>query len=371
MTFFTVIFRNLFRRPVRTGLTLVGISIGIAALLALVGMSWGFEESWEKGFKALGTDVVIGNLRGGLMPKPFNDSVMGAIAHLPNVAEATSLLAELMSVEDAPMLMVSGREWKGFSWKNLKLVDGRLPRDSTEPAVVLGLLAADTLKKKIGDTVQIEATELRVVGIVDGGAVAENGSIILALPLLQKITANEGKINFINIRVTPGTTQEEINRLCTEVKAIFPEGRAMVARDVIGNSQGYRLIRAMSWGTSILAVLVGVLGVMNTMLMTVFERTHEIGILLALGWKPKRIIAMVLSEAALLGLLGGVAGVLIGVAGLRILETTPTVRGLLEPDLSAGLLLICVCVAVVVGVVSGLYPAWRGSRLSPSIALQS
>jgi putative ABC transport system permease protein len=125
----------------------------------------------------------------------------------------------------------------------------------------------------------------------------------------------------------------------------------------------------MSWSTSLLAITVGVLGVMNTMLMTVFERTHEIGILLAVGWKRKRIVYMILSESALLGFLGGVAGVGLGALGILILEHTTGVRGMLEPDLSAKLLIISVAIAVVVGVVSGLYPAWRSSRLSPSIAI--
>ena len=168
MRFGNVIVRNLMRRPVRTGLTLVGISIGIAALLALVGMSWGFEKSWAKGFKALGADVVVGNVGGGLMPRAFSDSVMIPVSRVPHVAEATSLLAQLMSVEDSPMLMVSGREWNGFTWKNLKIIEGRMPRDAAESAAVLGILAAESLKKKVGDTVQIETKELNVVGIVDG-----------------------------------------------------------------------------------------------------------------------------------------------------------------------------------------------------------
>jgi putative ABC transport system permease protein len=143
----------------------------------------------------------------------------------------------------------------------------------------------------------------------------------------------------------------------------------MVASEVVGTSQGFRVARAMSWSTSLLAIVVGVLGVMNTMLMTVFERTHEIGILLAVGWKRRRIMLMVLLESALLGLLGGVLGVALGALGLKILETTPAIRGLLEPDLSPRLLLISIAIAVVVGVISGLYPGWRSSRLSPSLAL--
>ena len=126
----------------------------------------------------------------------------------------------------------------------------------------------------------------------------------------------------------------------------------------------------MSWGTSLLAVMVGVLGVMNTMLMTIFERTQEICILLAIGWKPGRVIRMILWESALLGLLGGFGGVLIGTAGVKVMETLPSIRGLLEPDLSFGLFVTSIAIAVAVGVISGLYPAWRSSRLTPSLAMQ-
>jgi putative ABC transport system permease protein len=130
------------------------------------------------------------------------------------------------------------------------------------------------------------------------------------------------------------------------------------------------MINAMSWGTSLLAILVGVLGVMNTMLMTVFERKQEISVLLAIGWKRSRIVRMILWESAMLGLLGGIVGVIVGVVGVKLLQNTPAIRGLLEPDLSAKLLALSVIIAVVVGILSGLYPAWRSSRLTPSLALQ-
>jgi putative ABC transport system permease protein len=370
MTFFTVVTRGLIRRPVRTGLTILGISVGIAAVVALVGISRGFSKSWETGMKARGTDVVISNMGSSLIPKPFSASVPERIAHLPHVAATCGILVDVLSVENAEMIMVSAREWGGFSWSNLKLISGRMPRDAAERAVVLGRIAADVLKKKVGDTIQIETGELAVVGIVDGNAWVENGSIILALPIFQEITGNAGKINVIDLRVTPSTSTKDVDRLCQEINKLVPEGRAVVAGDNISKSEAYRIAQAMSWGTSLLAVLVGVLGVMNTMLMTVFERTQEICILLALGWKRGRIVRMVLWESALLGLLGGVAGVLIGAVGVKFLGMAPAIRGLLEPDLSIGLLAISVGLAVAVGVISGVYPAWRSSRLLPSRALQ-
>ncbi len=369
MKFFTIIVRGLQRRPVRTGLTLVGISIGIAAVVALVGISRGFEQSWAKGMKARGTDIVVSNMGSALAPKPFAATVRDRIAGLPEVAATCAIFVDLTSIEDSSMMIVSAREWGGFSWQNLKLVAGRMPHDAMEAAVVLGQNAAEVLKKKVGDSIQIEARELTVTGIVDGGALVENGSVILSLPLYQAISGNEGKINIIDLRVTPGLTNDAIKQLCTRINSVVPEARAMLAGEHVGNSEAYRFISAMSWGTSLLAVIVGVLGVMNTMLMTVFERKQEICILLAIGWKRGRVIRMILLESSLLGLLGGIGGVLIGSVGLKVIERLPAIHGLLEPDLSIQLMVISVFIAVVVGVISGLYPAWRSSRLMPSEAM--
>jgi putative ABC transport system permease protein len=370
MTFFTVILRGLQRRPVRTGLTLVGISIGIAAVVALVGISRGFEQSWASGMRARGTDVVVSNMGSALAPKPFRSAVRDGIANLPQVAATCAIFVDLTGIEDSSMMVVSAREWGGFSWQNLKLISGRMPSDAMEHAVVLGQNAAEVLKKKVGDPIQLEATELTVVGIVDGGALVENGSVILSLPLYQKLSGNEGKINIIDVRATPGMSADEVKQLCVTINRLVPEARAMLAGEHVGNSEAYRFIRAMSWGTSLLAVIVGVLGVMNTMLMTVFERKQEICILLAIGWKRGRVIRMVLWESALLGLLGGIGGVVIGIAGVKVLETLPAIHGLLEPDLSLRLMVMAVAIAVIVGVVSGLYPAWRSSRLTPGMAMQ-
>jgi putative ABC transport system permease protein len=371
MSFFTVVIRNLLRRPVRTGLTLLGISIGIAAVVALVGMSWGYEKSISRHLDVIGIDMVVSNMSGGILPKVFDENLQQQIAGLPHVEKTTSVLMLMLSVETSPLIMVSGREWGSFTWDSLKVIDGRMPRDATERAVVLGKLAAEGLGKKVGDKLQLEADELDVVGIVDGQAVVENGAIFLSLPLLQQITGNEGKVNFVDIRYAPKTSKADIEELREEIHKIFPEGRAMESSEVVGTSQGFRIAQAMSWSTALLAIVVGVLGVMNTMLMTVFERTHEIGILLAVGWKKQRILLMVLYESALLGLLGGITGVALGFIGLKILGATTRMKGLLEPDLGPQLLLTAIAISIIVGIISGIYPGWRSARMSPSQALLS
>ena len=105
--------------------------------------------------------------------------------------------------------------------------------------------------------------------------------------------------------MTPSTTEEQIRELTQQIEQQVPEVRAVTVSEHLSHNEGFRLVKAMSWGTSLLAILVGVLGVMNTMLMTVFERTHEICVLLAVGWTRGRIMRMILYESACLDFLGG------------------------------------------------------------------
>lgn len=370
MSFLHVIFRGLWRRPVRTGLTVLGIAVGIGAVVALVGMASGYEKSVVDQLEVVGIDIIVSNMQGGIMPKAFDQSAVQRIRVMPGVADANCTLMQMLSVEDAPMMVVSGRDWGGFTWKQFRVVEGRLPRDGDEKSVVLGTLAAGVLRKKPGDKIQIENSEFEVAGIVDGQSVVENGAIIMSLPLFQQASGYEGRVNFINVRVSPGVDSAGMAALCSAIEKENPGLRAVRSREVVGTSQGFRVARAMSWSTSLLAVTVGILGVMNTMLMSVFERKHEIGVLLALGWQRSRIMSLILCESAAMGFLGGVVGVLLGALTVMIVVQFPGVRGLLEPDLGWGLAMRAVLIAVAVGIVSGLYPAWRSSRLSPSVALQ-
>lgn len=353
----------------RTGLTLVGIAVGIGSVVALVGMAQGFKTSWSKGMNARKTDIVVSNMGTALTPTPFSASAQERINLLPHVQASSTLLVQLMGVENASMILVSAREWGGYEWENLKVLEGRLPTDANEHAVVLGRNAAQTLGKKVGDPIQIETEQLTVTGIVDGGALVENGSVILSLPLLQQITQNEGKVNVIDVRVDPSATAEDIKKLCGEIDKLVPEASAVAASEHIGESQAYKFINAMSWATSLLAVLAGVLGVMNTMLMAVLERVHEFSVLLAIGWHRGRIIRMVLCESALLGFFGGVIGVLLGIVGAGLVKGVPAIRGLLEPDINFELIVVAIVIATIIGIISGVYPAWRSSRLTPSHAL--
>jgi putative ABC transport system permease protein len=138
---------------------------------------------------------------------------------------------------------------------------------------------------------------------------------------------------------------------------------------VQGNVQ-IRLARAMAGATIAVALVLGSIGLLNTMAMAVFERTGEIGLLRALGWRRSRIIALLMGEAAVLGLLGVVAGSIMAIVGMRAMMFSPTSRGFIDPNLPPAAFAIAAAMGALLCVLGGLYPAIRASRLEPTEALR-
>lgn len=368
MTFLQFTVKNLSRRRTRTFLTIMGIGVGIGAVVALLGLAWGLQESWDDAMKARHTDLVVRKTGGGFLAQPFDEAVEEQVLKTPGVGAAAGLLVEALSIEEVPMMVVSGREWGSFLWDSVDLVDGRLPKNGDERVVVLGKLAAESLKKKPGDTVTIEVEEFKVVGIVDGHAVVENGAIMLSLSVLQDLMQKKGQVSFINVRLKPDAKDH-----ATVSKAI--EGqisgcRVENAADLAGKNDGLQIFEAMNYGTSAIALLVGTFGVMNTMFMSVFERTREIGILIALGWRRSRILLMILWESIALCVAAGVLGIIFGIVMLKVLAATPWMSGRLEPHIGLDLIGLALGIAIVVGLASGVYPALQCTRINPSEAIR-
>jgi putative ABC transport system permease protein len=130
------------------------------------------------------------------------------------------------------------------------------------------------------------------------------------------------------------------------------------------------LAHAVAWGTSSIALIVGILGIANTMAMSVFERTREIGILRALGWKSWGVLVLIQFEAVVLGLIGGVVGLGVGWGGLRLLATLPQTASIASASVTPMHLLEGLGISVLSGLLAGAIPAWRGAHLSPIEALR-
>lgn len=372
MTFLTVVWKNLLRRPTRTALTLAGIAVGIAAVVALTGMARGLERVWRNAYEARGTDLVVTKITSrSPLPAAFDASLAREFAAMPEVAEVAGLLSDMMGIEEASTVLVFGWEYPSFLWDHLKLREGAWPAPGTRGQLVLGSLAAESLHKRVGDSVQIEFETFRVAAVFDSPALVENGAVVMPLADMQRVCDRTGKVNFLNLRL-----RDDGETAAAAVRARMTSGMlkgftALEAGEVAGRNTGVEVVRAMSWATSWIALIVGAFGVANTVLMSVFERVREIGILLAIGWKRRRVMSMILLESLVLSLAGGVLGTVVGVTATAILQRTEMLRGRLEADTGPALYLTALAVAVGLGLTGGLYPAWRASRMQPGVALRS
>ena len=359
---------NLMQRPARSVLTIGGITIAIGAVVSLTSLAWGFEAAWTKVYIARGTDLVV-TKSGSLSPVAagFDESKDAEIAAVPGVAEVSGMLGDVMSVEDVPIVLVFGWQPGTFAWRHVNLIAGAWPQDDEARAVVLGSVAAELLNKSVGSTVQIQAIPYTVAGIFESGAIAENGSIVMRLKQLQRLSGKPNQINFINIKLANLDDAGQVRRAVAQQ---HPGFRAVSPGEVANGNAAIRVVSAMSKATAVIALLIGSVGVANTVLMSVFERFHEIGVLMAVGWRRRRIVAMIMAESIALGLAGGVLGSVLGIATIKIIERLPIFRGKLEGDVSVALIGVALAIAVSVSVLGGLYPAYRASRLSPADALR-
>jgi putative ABC transport system permease protein len=371
VSFLTLVFKNLLRRPTRSLLTLTGIAVGIAAVVALSSIAWGFQRSWVQAYTARGTDMIVTKVTSrDPLPTPFGEAIEEQLRHLPHIQEVSGVLSDMVSIEDAPTVLVFGWERQSFLWGHLKLVSGRWPTDDHERTVVIGTAAAEVMKKSVGDTLHIENEDFRICGTFSSAAFVENGTIILALRQMQHVMDNEGKVNILNLKLTSGTTDREAEELRQTIKSRLPGYNAFTGGEVAQSNMAIQAAKAMSWATSFVALVVGAVGVANTMLMSVFERIHEIGILLAIGWKRRRIVLMIIYESMALSFVGGIGGIALGYVAVNLLQATPWIRGKFESEVDLPLCALALAIALGLGALGGLYPAYRGSRLHPSEALR-
>lgn len=371
MSVYAIVLKNLVRRPIRSLLTVTGIAIGIGAVVALTSIAWGFEQAWVGIYAARGTDLIV-TRAGSLNPVPaaFPEEATEDLRALPHVVQASDVLSDVVSIEDVPIVLVFAWESDTFLWDHLHLVSGHWPVDDEEAAVVLGTVAADVLGKTVGSPIRIQTTTFTVSGVFESASLAENGAVVMTLPRLQRVTGQPGKVNFVNLRLAPDTTADDIASLRRSITSRWPGFRVFPAGEVGEYNAALQMVKAMSWATSAIALAVGAMGVMNTVLMSVFERVGEIGILLAVGWRRRRIVLMILYESISLSLTGGVLGFVAGVAVVELLEATPLLEGKIEGESGVLLFGLALAIAIGLGVMGGLYPAYRGSRMRPSDALR-
>ena len=363
--------KNLWRRRLRTALTLGGIAMAIGAFVGLVGFSRSFEHEWLRMYLSSGTDIAV--VQQTFLNTSMDESAGATLKALPTVRQATPMILNLMDLTPEVNALAYGWKADSYEFESLTLKSGRRFRDG-QPEVMLGDLLAESLKKYAGDTLEIQSSTFTVVGVYHGGSAREAGAVIMPLDQMQKLGSLEGKVTAFHVRLRPApigeTPEHYLARAQAQIETALPGLRAVPAAERASNNQLVLLAHAAAWGTSSIALLIGILGIANTMAMSVFERTREIGILRALGWKRWRVMVLIEMEAAVLGLAGGLAGIAVGWGSLRVLALLPQTASIVSASFPLLLLAEALGIAIAAGLAAGFIPAWRGAHLSPVEALR-
>ena len=363
--------KNLWRRRLRTLLTLCGIGMAIGAFVALVGFSRSFEHEWERLYSSSGTDIAV--VDKNFMNTSVDQKLQDKLRAVPVVSMAEPMIFNIMDITPEVNALVFG--WLDDSYEFSSLTfdsGGRFHNGKAE--IILGQMLAKNLNKKVGDTVDLQGTTFTVTGIYAGGTALEAGAIILPIDQMQALTSQQGKVSGFHVRLKPAPAGESpehyMKRAQAEIEAALPGLNAQAAADRASNNQFVGLAHSVAWGTSCIALLMGILGIANTMAMSVFERTREIGILRAIGWKSWRVMLLIQTEAVVLGFVGGFIGILFGWGALEVLSKLPQTASVVSVSLSWVHLVEALGISVLSGLIAGAYPAWRGAHLSPVEALR-
>ncbi len=370
MGFLVFITRNLLGRPARTMLTVLGLGVGISAVILLIGVSWGFERSMSAIYSSRGIDIIV--VRAGVSDQLSSNLDAGMIDQLrtvPDVVEVAPSLMDAVSFEEANLTSVLANGWEpgGLLIRNLRMIEGRPLEKGDTRAVMLGRVLALNLKKSVSDELVIAGEKFKVIGIFESDSLFESGGLIIPLAELQHMMGREGKVTGFVIITKPEVDPHTVGKA---VEAKISGVAAIPSQNYVQNNVQIKLSRAMAGATIGVALMLGSIGLLNTMAMAVTERTGEIGLLRALGWKRKRIIVLLMGEAATLGILGVMVGALMSWIGMRGIMLSPTSRGFIDPKLPPSAFLVGLAMGIGLSVLGGLYPAIRASRLEPTEALR-
>jgi putative ABC transport system permease protein len=360
------VWKNLLRRRARTALTSAGVAIGVGLIVALLSIAAGVRRT--------ANDLVhIGRADFGLFQEGAADltrSLLPAgLADRVRVQRGVSQVARIFlrvgKVGGNDSFLVFGLVPGEFPARRLVVVAGRRPRGSE---ALLGDHAARSLRVGPGGTLRVGRRSFHVAGIYHSGDRYEDGGAVLPLRIVQGLAGRPGEVTTLAVTVKlgyrPGDVARRLERRFPNLAAVTEPGQAVKV------DTSSRLIVEAGWIFSLLALIVGGIGVTNTMAMSVFERTREIGIMRAVGWPGRRIALLIVSEAVGIGLLSLGLGLALGYAAAELFTSRGALSALVEPDFTASVFAWGLAFALGVGVVGALYPAWRAVRLTPIEALR-
>jgi len=357
--------QNLLRRRTRTALTLLSIGVSIAAVVALGGLAEGMLGAFTVMMRDSQTDLFAAEAGVDMDFSAIDERVGARLAVRPEVAAVSGMFWTGASTDEMPMLIVYGYHPREFAIRRYRIVEGEPLTGRRQ--IIVGRTAAEQAKVHVGDTFRLLNSNFRVVGIYETGQAFEDAGVVIGLREAQAVTGKLRQVQFYLISLRdPG----QVERIKANLEAAFPEIDFSLTSELAENTSDFRVMQEMADQISFLAVFIGAVGMLNTMLMSVLERTREIGVLRSLGWRRRQVLGMILNESLVLGGVGGICGIPLGLGLGSLVGAAGIWGGAIRPLYTPQLLVQALLVAMVAGAIGGLYPAWRATRMRPVEALR-
>ncbi len=411
MRFVSLAYKNLFRRPVRFGLTVAGIALAVAVAVSLAGFNIGYQEAIERSIDRLGFQVMIMAkgcpyeaatmmLKGGTGLLYLPSETYETVKADPNIQSITPVFIgiaekEITSIRDdsgSAYAIVAGVEVDSYRemkpWLDFEtekgFEGGRWFDENSEDELVMGYEAATYEQRKVGDTfmatiwpngrVDPLVKQFRIVGVLKRTGTQDDGTVYLPLKAAQKFFNRPDELTILGIKLEEfsGSKLQEFESRwlkLPEVQVVSLEQVKGTLVMLIGTAQ------AMIAAVAVIAIVVAIIGVINTILMSVYERTGEIGIMKAIGAFRGDIFQLIWLETLAVCILGALAGSVLAMVGSSLVEVA--IKALIDIGVSGSIVTItwdilawAIAGALVIGFFAGLYPAWRAASMMPIDAIR-
>ncbi|MBE0517287.1 MAG: ABC transporter permease [Methanophagales archaeon] len=390
---FLLAYRSIRERRTRSILTVLGIAVGIAAIVSLMSVGYGMEESITGELTTFADliSVVPGKISGATYVEQgsFTDRDVKDVQRISGVKDVLAMTYGATVVEykekKRPIMVFGGdtKELGSFYVEPVGLKEGRWLRENDYKACVIGnRVATDFFHKEIhvNDKLIINGEKFIVIGVFEKAstlyATDVDPHIFLTLRAAKGVLQTD-EVKYIMVRVydinEAAAIAEQIEETINDNHGLDEFASALTMGSMLEQiGTVFSILRGVLVSIAAIALVVASIGIMNTMLMSVMERTHEIGVMKAIGAKSRDVLSLFLLESSIVSLVGGVVGCVLGVILARIISIAASSALGIEfgAVIKPAVLIGGIAIAIAVGVLSGFYPARKASRMSPVEAVR-